>query len=104
MRLLLLLLALLLGGCPRPAGDDGASGDDSGDNATAEPCTGVAPLEAVYVKVLPAYMSTLDQAAAGIEIPYTVAVSRHVANAQPEPQDPGNCGHHRYADPVGGRT
>lgn len=100
MRLLLLLLALLLGGCPHTAGDC----DDSGDNAIAEPCTGVAPLEAVYIKVVPAYMSTLDQAAAGIEIPYTVAVSRHVANAQPEPQDPGNCGHHRCADPVGGRT
>ena len=92
MRLLLLLLALLLGACPPTLGDDDDSSNGDDDDATAEPCTGVAPLESVCIEIAPAYSFTLDEAAAGIEIPYTVVVSDTVANVQPQAQDAGTCG------------
>ncbi|MCO4774306.1 MAG: hypothetical protein KDA24_30060 [Deltaproteobacteria bacterium] len=93
MRASCLLLALsvaLLCACP-PDRDPGTSDDDD-DDATAEACTGVEPLTEACIELAPTYTFTLADAAAGVEIPYTVVISADVPGVRSLPQDAGGCG------------
>ena len=98
------LLLLLLAGCtpglqgnpgdpPIPDDDDVAADDD--DAVPPGTCAGVgtSTLPGVCIRIEPQDgLTSLEAAAAGISIPYTVIVEAPLDDVVPMPQDAGQCG------------
>jgi len=83
----LLLCTALLAGCPPDR-----SGDDDDSTVAAAECEGAEPLPEVCIELDDAATFTLDEAAEGIEIPYTLRVLADVDGVRSLPQDAGGCG------------